>query len=370
MDSSDGYEDMPPLVSDSSDDSDKSSEDVSEVRYSVGENDENSVPSLLESSGDDDDDDDDEYCHHCTCGYCHENGSDYGEDEDEDEDEEDYDDDENDTFDDGSSVSSETSSTSNGDIPALIPIFNPESQMYYCHICKHEITIQQNENGYPKCSVCQSSYVEMLGQGLHLFLEPIRNSGNATRAERIDSNASNRRRFNPTSGVVELASMRPSRVGIIVRRTGGRPVRGDVSENDPLAAARAGRTIQSFLGGVSQNPVVHSLVESIVGNGNRNRHGISRSLDELLSHIIMAVDSNAGTPPATQSTIDRLERETLTEHSDLLTSGEICSISLETFKTGDKIVKLPCGHKFIEEPIVTWLKSHDSCPTCRVRVGQ
>lgn len=369
------YDDIPSLVSDS-DDSGESDRSAAEIAFS------SVLPPLLmrsddnsdEDNGDNYDDDHEDFgkfCNGCTCGCCHESESeddDYDHEYDDDDDSN-YDDDENDKFDDDSTVLSETSSNSNGDMPALIPVYNPESPMYYCHICARDISVQLSDDGYPSCNSCHNSFVEILGQGLFSFLRPSNNGVNPNRVNVTSSDISHppRMQVGNVSGGRVRENNQPSRIGIIVRRGGG-SVECGASGGTTQAAVRTGRAIQLFLGGGSNHPVVSSILESIVGNVNRNR--ISRSLDELLSHIITAVNSNAGTPPASQSIIDSLERETLTEHSNLLSSGEVCSISLETFKVGDQIVKLPCGHNFIEEPIVTWLKSHDSCPTCRIRVSE
>ncbi|KAL0750097.1 hypothetical protein Bca101_032100 [Brassica carinata] len=42
-----------------------------------------------------------------------------------------------------------------------------------------------------------------------------------------------------------------------------------------------------------------------------------------------------------------------------------CTICLEEFKTGRKIVTLECGHEFGDECIVEWFKVNHVCPLCR-----
>ena len=43
-----------------------------------------------------------------------------------------------------------------------------------------------------------------------------------------------------------------------------------------------------------------------------------------------------------------------------------CPISLDNFKEGDDVLELPCGHYFLKENILNWLKTQKStCPVCR-----
>jgi len=48
-----------------------------------------------------------------------------------------------------------------------------------------------------------------------------------------------------------------------------------------------------------------------------------------------------------------------------------CNICLEKVGTnGNKSCELPCGHAFDKVCLSTWLKDHDSCPCCRVKLDQ
>ncbi|KAJ0232488.1 hypothetical protein HA466_0289860 [Hirschfeldia incana] len=46
-------------------------------------------------------------------------------------------------------------------------------------------------------------------------------------------------------------------------------------------------------------------------------------------------------------------------------SFEECTICLEEFKNGGRVVPLACGHEFDEECIVKWLETSHVCPLCR-----
>ncbi|XP_006660553.1 E3 ubiquitin-protein ligase SIRP1-like [Oryza brachyantha] len=42
-----------------------------------------------------------------------------------------------------------------------------------------------------------------------------------------------------------------------------------------------------------------------------------------------------------------------------------CTICLETFLAGEKVVATPCNHIFHQGCITPWVKGHGSCPVCR-----
>ena len=45
-----------------------------------------------------------------------------------------------------------------------------------------------------------------------------------------------------------------------------------------------------------------------------------------------------------------------------------CYICLEKCKEGPESVQLPCKHSFDRSCIEHWLKDHDSCPVCRMKL--
>ena len=61
-----------------------------------------------------------------------------------------------------------------------------------------------------------------------------------------------------------------------------------------------------------------------------------------------------------------LARETeLTEDS----GDEPCSICLEEFVVPNRIIVLPCEHKFHSDCIKSWISQDSSCPICRQRIS-
>jgi E3 ubiquitin-protein ligase RNF115/126 len=95
--------------------------------------------------------------------------------------------------------------------------------------------------------------------------------------------------------------------------------------------------------------------------------GGGRTFEDLLHHIMMNDSSHAGVPPASERLIESLSRLQVTEETDLQELGECC-ISQEAFEIGELAVCLPCKHSYKEEPIIHWLKMHNTCPVCRIQL--
>jgi hypothetical protein len=45
-----------------------------------------------------------------------------------------------------------------------------------------------------------------------------------------------------------------------------------------------------------------------------------------------------------------------------------CSVCLDEFTIGDKVMILPCYHNFHEKCIREWLPLHQNCPLCRANI--
>ena len=63
-----------------------------------------------------------------------------------------------------------------------------------------------------------------------------------------------------------------------------------------------------------------------------------------------------------------LEEKEITQ--SILEKGEQknCSICLEDFVVGDKIIYLPCFHYYHSKCIDTWVKNSDKCPLCNLEI--
>ena len=74
-----------------------------------------------------------------------------------------------------------------------------------------------------------------------------------------------------------------------------------------------------------------------------------------------------------KKTVDNLaelvEEKTLTK--DILDKGEqkSCSICLDDFVVGDKIIYLPCFHYYHAQCIEKWAHSSDKCPLCNTEIN-
>ena len=74
-----------------------------------------------------------------------------------------------------------------------------------------------------------------------------------------------------------------------------------------------------------------------------------------------------------KKTVDNLaelvEEKTLTK--DMLDKGEqkSCSICLDDFVVGDKIIYLPCFHYYHSQCIEKWAHSSDKCPLCNTEIN-
>ena len=87
-----------------------------------------------------------------------------------------------------------------------------------------------------------------------------------------------------------------------------------------------------------------------------------RSFEDLLHHIMMNETSHAGVPPASDIIIESLLREQVTSDTNQINRLGECCISMEPFEAGDTAISLPCGHSYKQDPIVQWLRMHNTCP--------
>ena len=45
-----------------------------------------------------------------------------------------------------------------------------------------------------------------------------------------------------------------------------------------------------------------------------------------------------------------------------------CAVCIEKMLCGEAALRLPCGHEFHHQCIVTWLSRSNKCPTCRFEI--
>lgn len=114
---------------------------------------------------------------------------------------------------------------------------------------------------------------------------------------------------------------------------------------------------------------LRGLLATLLGSREGNVFGDAVHSDEALDRIIsMLMENNPpsnGAPPATQTAIEQLERQTV-DAKLLGPEGHAeCTICISSVQLGEEVLSLPCKHWFHEECVVMWLKQHNTCPVCR-----
>lgn len=93
--------------------------------------------------------------------------------------------------------------------------------------------------------------------------------------------------------------------------------------------------------------------------------GLPRNVSSLQDFIIDAISKGHG---------ERSEYQEPENIKSFTVEGDIgeCSICLEEMKVGEVCSALPCSetvnHKFHAKCVRTWLRDHNTCPTCRAEV--
>ena len=89
-------------------------------------------------------------------------------------------------------------------------------------------------------------------------------------------------------------------------------------------------------------------------------------IEDILNYIMNNDPNKYGSPPASKSEIEKLNKYTLTKEKLKSFGNEnLCSVCKEELNIGDKLIDLPCNHYFHIDCLMPWLSQHDSCPVCR-----
>ena len=100
-------------------------------------------------------------------------------------------------------------------------------------------------------------------------------------------------------------------------------------------------------GGMSPMPMPGPMPGPIPINMQMPPHNKKKTIPNL-SQIFEEVE-------LTQSMLDKGEQKK-------------CSICLEDFEVGTKIIYLPCFHYYHSKCIETWVKESDKCPLCNIEI--
>lgn len=78
----------------------------------------------------------------------------------------------------------------------------------------------------------------------------------------------------------------------------------------------------------------------------------------LAAQGMILVESSDSRPGMSRDARDELRLCTVIEE-------ELCVVCQEMLPVGSKAKTMPCGHKFHDECLVSWVKKSNTCPTCR-----
>lgn len=71
--------------------------------------------------------------------------------------------------------------------------------------------------------------------------------------------------------------------------------------------------------------------------------------------------------PAPRSSIENMEKFTITKESSMKTQSE-CPVCMVDFEIGKMATSMNCGHFFHHECIATWLEKRNVCPICKANL--
>ena len=88
-------------------------------------------------------------------------------------------------------------------------------------------------------------------------------------------------------------------------------------------------------------------------------------LNPIMSAILNNNLANYHAPDrgVTPAVLEKLESVKIEDNSELL--GEKCTVCLETFQKGEKVIILECKHSFHSNCILRYFHSNNKCPHCR-----
>jgi len=112
---------------------------------------------------------------------------------------------------------------------------------------------------------------------------------------------------------------------------------------------------------------VHQVLGSEVSSRSRG-HPSSADINwmlALMQLLSQSVADQQGPRGASKDALEDLQR--VKACAETRSVQPSCVVCMEDFKDGDSCIKLPCSsrHIFHENCIMPWLKTHNTCPTCR-----
>jgi hypothetical protein len=272
----------------------------------------------------------------------------------------------------------------------------------FCHICGSQQTARMNDQlGELQCNACMNTFVEEVNQGVEEFLTTTNDHNlSVPSTDSTVGSVDSHHQLDRESPVIDPNQIVQQILGRVLGISGGGGGGGigmGQDDNEPGIAI----IHSSNGGGNGRRPVGLLIRHAVINNNdnnnntaNNNNDGLPRGLFGLLSslnnmrllnnnnpdalsnaqfeqflhHLLMNENAHSGVAPASESVLSSLTKQTVTDTTNISSLGDCC-ISQEPFEVGDVVVLLPCGHNYKEEPIVHWLKMHNTCPVCRIELN-
>ena len=89
------------------------------------------------------------------------------------------------------------------------------------------------------------------------------------------------------------------------------------------------------------------------------------NMSELIAQLMQNDPNRPRAAPASASAVSGLEKVVMTSEMVAVGDGLECAVCKDTFGVAHTVVVLPCSHRFHEDCITPWLKTHNTCPVCR-----
>jgi len=97
-----------------------------------------------------------------------------------------------------------------------------------------------------------------------------------------------------------------------------------------------------------------------------NEQSYSRNIENIINQIMMNDNNKYGNPPASQESIDKLEKCQINEKKMKEFGFEnTCPVCKDEFIINEECILMPCQHHFHKDCLLPWLKERNSCPICR-----
>ena len=89
------------------------------------------------------------------------------------------------------------------------------------------------------------------------------------------------------------------------------------------------------------------------------------NMSELIAQLMQNDPNRPRAAPASASAVSGLEKVVMTSEMVACDDGLECAVCKDTFCVAHTVICLPCTHRFHEDCITPWLKTHNTCPVCR-----